>query len=47
MTESIAVDTSQPLFSTVTVTICWQPPSASALAVQHRQVLVSYVPNQS
>src|ERR1019366_4361 len=28
ITESIAVDTSQPLFSTVTVTICWQPPSA-------------------
>jgi type IV pilus assembly protein PilV len=47
ISESIAVDTSQPMYSTVTVTICWQPPSASALASPHRQVLVSYVPNQT
>jgi type IV pilus assembly protein PilV len=46
--QSIAIDTSQATYSTVTVTVCWKPPSTSAtLAPWHRQVLVSYVPNQS
>jgi type IV pilus assembly protein PilV len=45
VTQSIAVDTSQPNYSTVTVTICWQPPSSGGQ--WHRQVLVNYVPNQS
>jgi type IV pilus assembly protein PilV len=45
ITQSIAVDTSQANYSKVTVTICWQPPSAGG--VWHRQVLMSYVPNQS
>jgi type IV pilus assembly protein PilV len=47
LSESIAVNTSQPMYSTVTITICWSPPSATALATQHSQVLVSYIPNQT
>ena len=48
VSQAIAVDTSQATYSTVTVTICWKPPSTSAtLAPWHRQVLVSYVPNQT
>jgi type IV pilus assembly protein PilV len=48
LSQSVAVDTSQATYSTVTVTICWKPPSTSAtLAPWHRHVLVSYVPNQS
>jgi type IV pilus assembly protein PilV len=43
--QSIAVDTSQQFYATVTVTICWTPPSASN-GLPHRQVLVSYVPYQ-
>jgi type IV pilus assembly protein PilV len=45
LTQSIAVDTSQANYSKVTVTICWQPPSASG--GPHQQVLISYVPNQT
>ena len=48
LSQSVAVDTSQATYSTVTVTVCWKPPSTSAMAQPwHRQVLVSYVPNQS
>ncbi len=44
VTQSIAVNTASPSYSTVVITICWQPPNAASQ--WHRQVLVSYVPNQ-
>jgi type IV pilus assembly protein PilV len=46
LSESIAVDTSQPGYSTVTISVCWKPPNTSAFAAPwHRQVLMTYVPN--
>ena len=49
ISQSIAVDISQATYSTVTITVCWQPPSngTTAFAPWHSQVLVSYVPNQA
>jgi type IV pilus assembly protein PilV len=46
LSESIAVDTSQPGYSTVTISVCWKPPNTGAFAAPwHRQVLMTYVPN--
>lgn len=46
--ESIAVNTAQPGYTTVTVTVCWKPPSTSAtpLAAWHQQVAMTYFANQ-
>jgi type IV pilus assembly protein PilV len=45
LSQSIVVDTSQANYSVVTVTVCWIPPSSGGQP--HRQVLISYVPNQA
>ena len=43
--QQIAVDTSAGMHNKVTVTICWQPPSSSAIASapMRRHTLVTYV----
>ena len=45
LSQQIAVDTSAGMHNKVTVTICWQPPSSSAIALapMRRHTLVTYV----